>query len=130
LLQVSVRQQKIISPNVLYLLENVFRNISCASLPLILKVLHIGVAHLSCMRGNSEGVIEPLAIMARRACTFKQRDVTRALRAASAAGLHVCRVEFDANGNFGLVTGPSSDSSSNDDLNRELEEFVRRNGKN
>ncbi len=99
-------------------------------LPKIFKIVHIDVAHLNCTRGDSEGVIEPLAIMARRACTFKQRDVTRALRAASAAGLHVSRVEFDANGNFGLVTGPSNTSSHDqDDLDRELEEFRKRNGK-
>jgi hypothetical protein len=38
-----------------------------------------------------------------RPCTFKQQDVTRALRAADAAGRPVRRVEIDRDGKIILV---------------------------
>jgi hypothetical protein len=38
-----------------------------------------------------------------RPCTFKQHDVTRALRAADAAGRKVHRVEIDRDGKIVLV---------------------------
>jgi len=41
----------------------------------------------------------------RGACTFKQQDVTRALRATVAAGIEVQRVEIDKEGRIVLVTG-------------------------
>ena len=43
--------------------------------------------------------------MARRPCTFKQQDVTRALRAAVNAGLEVRQVEIDKDGKIVVVTG-------------------------
>jgi hypothetical protein len=43
--------------------------------------------------------------MARGAVTFKQQDVTRALRAAAAAGVEVQQVEIDKTGKIILVTG-------------------------
>jgi ribosomal protein L18E len=43
--------------------------------------------------------------MARGACTFKQQDVTRALKATQAAGLNVQRIEIDKNGKIVVVTG-------------------------
>jgi hypothetical protein len=43
--------------------------------------------------------------MARGRCTFKQQDVTRALRATVAAGLAVQRVEIDKGGRIIVVTG-------------------------
>jgi hypothetical protein len=38
-------------------------------------------------------------------CKFKKIDVTRALRAAIAAGLEVARMEIDADGKIVVVTG-------------------------
>ena len=56
--------------------------------------------------------------MARRPCTFRQGDVTRALRAAKAAGLDVHRVEIDRAGKIIVVTGkpdyPADDASRNE----------------
>jgi len=46
--------------------------------------------------------------MARGPCTFKQQDVTRALRATAAAGIEVRRVEIDKDGKIVLVTGKSA----------------------
>jgi hypothetical protein len=43
--------------------------------------------------------------MPRRPCLFRQSDVTRAVRAAQAAGLNVVRVEVDHNGRIAVVAG-------------------------
>ena len=66
--------------------------------------------------------------MARSACTFKQQDVTRALRATLAAGVAVLRVEIDKDGKIILVTAGETPSAPVDDLDRELAEFEARNG--
>jgi hypothetical protein len=42
--------------------------------------------------------------MARGPCTFKQQDVTRALKAAAAAGIEVVRYEIDRDGKIVIVT--------------------------
>jgi hypothetical protein len=43
--------------------------------------------------------------MARGRGTFKQQDVTRALRATVAAGIDVQRIEIDKDGKIVVVTG-------------------------
>ncbi len=45
--------------------------------------------------------------MARGNSTFKQKDVTRVLRAAQAAGIEVQRIEVDKTGKIVVVTGKS-----------------------
>jgi hypothetical protein len=53
--------------------------------------------------------------MSRGAQTFKQGDVTKALRAAAAAGVDVKRIEIDRAGKIVIVAGqPSRDDSSAD----------------
>jgi hypothetical protein len=42
--------------------------------------------------------------MARAPAIFRQQDVTRAFRAARAAGVKVARVEIDPNGRIVIVT--------------------------
>jgi hypothetical protein len=49
-------------------------------------------------------------VMPRRPCTFRQQDVTRALRAIAAAGAEVRRVEIDKEGKIIVVTGKPSPS--------------------
>lgn len=51
--------------------------------------------------------------MASRTCTFKQQDVTRALRAADRAGVDVQRVEIDKEGKIVMVTDKPLERSCN-----------------
>ena len=48
--------------------------------------------------------------MSRRPCTFKQRDVTQALKAANAAGMKVARYEIDRQGK--IVVFAAGDNST------------------
>jgi hypothetical protein len=66
--------------------------------------------------------------MARGACTFKERDVTRALRATLAAGVQVKRIEIDQSGKIVLVTADMMPPSPTDDLDRELAALEARHG--
>ena len=43
--------------------------------------------------------------MSRGPSTFRQRDITRALKAAVAAGIEVARLEIDKSGKITIVTG-------------------------
>jgi len=42
--------------------------------------------------------------MARAPASFRQRDVTRAVKAVTAAGVHIARVEIDKNGKITIIT--------------------------
>lgn len=51
----------------------------------------------------------------RRPCNLKQRDMTRALKAALAAGIDIGRIEVDpAAGKFTLVTNASNKEQVNE----------------
>ena len=50
--------------------------------------------------------------MARGPSTFKQQDLTRALKAARAAGVEVARFEIE-NGKIVIVTGKPADNATN-----------------
>ena len=69
--------------------------------------------------------------MSRGRCTFRQQDVTRAVRAAVAAGIEVQRIEIDKDGKIIVVTGKPLDpavTAPQDDLDQELAEFEARHG--
>jgi ssDNA-binding replication factor A large subunit len=65
--------------------------------------------------------------MARAPATFRQGDVTRAIRAAVAASVDIARVEIARDGRIVIVTGKAQPAVQ-DDLDRELEEFEARHG--
>jgi len=58
--------------------------------------------------------------MPRGCCTFRQTDITRAIKGVRAAGVEVQQVEIAADGRIILVTGKSVPV---DALDRELAEF-------
>lgn len=55
--------------------------------------------------------------MPRGACTFKQSDVTKAVKAVMAAGVEVARVEVDRDGKIIVVVGKSPPAQSAPDEN-------------
>ena len=64
--------------------------------------------------------------MSRNPCTFKQRDVARLVRAATAAGLRVLGVKVDViKGTIEIVSG---EPSVPDSLDKELADFEARHG--
>ena len=65
--------------------------------------------------------------MARAPSTYRQQDVTRAIKAAVAAGVHIARIEVDKAGKITIITGITSGQAGND-LDRELEEWEARHG--
>jgi len=68
--------------------------------------------------------------MARAPSTFRQQDVTRAVKAVTAAGVHIARIEIDKAGKIVIVADKSQEAAlgSQDDLDRELAEFEARHG--
>jgi hypothetical protein len=68
--------------------------------------------------------------MARTPPTFKQADVTKAVKGAIAADLHIARVEIDGSGKIviQLAKGGAKEQAAPDDLDRELAEFERLHG--
>jgi hypothetical protein len=46
--------------------------------------------------------------MSRGTCTFRQRDVTAAVKAVAAAGVAIARVEVDKNGKIVIIAGGSN----------------------
>jgi hypothetical protein len=58
-----------------------------------------------------------VAIMARAPSTFRQQDVTRAIKAAAAAGVDIARIEIDKAGKIVIIAatgaGPKEDAAKN-----------------
>ncbi len=55
--------------------------------------------------------------MTRAACTFREADVRRAIRAVTAAGLEVARVEIEPGGKIIVVAGKPSAESKTEEKN-------------
>jgi hypothetical protein len=68
--------------------------------------------------------------MARAPSTFRQQDVTKAVKAVTAAGVHIARIEIDKSGKIVIVAGKSQEAAPGlqDHLDRELAEFEARHG--
>ena len=65
--------------------------------------------------------------MARAPSTFRQADVTKAVKAVRSAGVDIVRVELTKDGRIVIFTGEAQ-PAVRDDLDRELEEFNTRHG--
>ena len=46
--------------------------------------------------------------MARAPSTFRQQDVTRAVKAVTAAGVHIARIEIDKTGKIVIITADAT----------------------
>jgi hypothetical protein len=67
--------------------------------------------------------------MTRAPSTIRQQDVTRAVKAVAAAGVDIARVEIDTAGKIVIVTGKALEpTSTQDELDRELQEWEARHG--
>jgi len=55
------------------------------------------------------GAAMPWGSMARAPSTFRQQDVTRAVKAVTAAGVHIARIEIDKSGKIVIVTADPTD---------------------
>lgn len=73
----------------------------------------------------TSGAGSALVAKIRGPCSFKQCDVTRAVKAVAKAGVPVARVEIAPDGRIVIVTGTAATGQS-DDLDRELAEFEAR----
>jgi hypothetical protein len=65
--------------------------------------------------------------MPRAPSTFRQQDVTRAVKAVAAAGVHIARIEIDKAGKIVIIAAEALHAAA-DDLDRELTEFEARHG--
>jgi hypothetical protein len=60
--------------------------------------------------------------MARAPCTFRRTDVTRAVKAVVAAGVHIARVEIDRAGKIVIIAAEVTEQSGK---TREANEWDR-----
>lgn len=74
---------------------------------------------------ESPATRRPRPKRARGACSFKECDVTRAVKAVAKAGLSVARVEIAPDGKIVIATGAET-MLPTDELDRELAEFEAR----
>jgi hypothetical protein len=55
--------------------------------------------------------------MSRGPCTFKATDVTKAVKAVTAAGVEVSRVEIDKSGRIVIITGKPGEANGGESAN-------------
>jgi hypothetical protein len=62
--------------------------------------------------------------MSRGSLTFKQKDVTRAVKAVTAAGIEVARVEVDKAGKIVIVAGKPGEASGESEIVNDLDTWL------
>jgi hypothetical protein len=60
--------------------------------------------------------------MTRAPATFRQQDVTKAVKAVAAAGVHIARVEIDKAGKIVIITTDATENQSGESA--EVNEFL------
>lgn len=63
--------------------------------------------------------------MSRRPCVFRQRDVTRAVKAVAAAGVAVAKVEVDKDGKIIVVVGKPGKAEALSPLDQWMADHAR-----
>jgi len=66
--------------------------------------------------------------MARAPSTFRQQDITRAIKAATAAGVGIARIEIDKTGKITIIAATPAEPRQQDDLDLELQAWEARHG--
>jgi hypothetical protein len=66
--------------------------------------------------------------MPRAPSTFRQQDVTRAVKAVAAAGVGIARVEIETSGKIIIVAGKPLVASPQNELDIELQQWEARHG--
>jgi hypothetical protein len=67
--------------------------------------------------------------MVRRACKFRQREITRTIKAAQAAGVEVDRVEIDSSGKIVVYLRGSGGGNPKNTADAVLEKLKHAHGK-
>jgi hypothetical protein len=73
-------------------------------------------------------VLEAQPFMKRAPSTFRQADVTRAVKAVNAAGVGIARIEIDKAGKIVIVAATAALAEQSNDLDQELQEWEARHG--
>lgn len=60
--------------------------------------------------------------------TFRQRDVTKAVKAVAAAGVGIARVEIDKAGKIIIIAATAPEAAQQSDLDLELQDWEARHG--
>jgi len=66
--------------------------------------------------------------MTRAPSPFRQQDVTRAVKAVAAAGVHIARVEIDKAGKITIIAATAPEAAQQSDLDLELQDWEARHG--
>jgi hypothetical protein len=62
--------------------------------------------------------------MSRGSCTFKQADITKAVKAVTAAGIEVARVEVDKNGKIVIVVGKPAEANGESEIANDFDRWI------
>jgi hypothetical protein len=73
---------------------------------------------------HTAGVTGVSCVMSRGPNSFRQRDLTRAIRGAQAAGVEVARVEIEKDERIILVLGKPTEAIQDDETPEDLKKLI------